>query len=273
VDNPDGRGVARRDGGDARGLPPREPRRHGAGKAAEAQQPVVLAPENVAVVEPRALQDGPEISGTLRAMRAAAIAAEVGGAAVEVRVEAGERVQARQLLAAIDAPALQDAVVAARSSVAAARNNLQVAEAGARRARMLAEAGAMAVQDAERAEAGLEAARAQFADAHARLGLAEQTAGKTRVRAPFAGVVSERSVSPGDVVAPGVPLFTVIDPTRLQFEASVPAARIGQLKPGDGVDFTVTGFGGRAFQGRIDCIECGAVAGGRHAAGLQEPGR
>jgi membrane fusion protein, multidrug efflux system len=159
-----------------------------------------------------------------------------------------------QLLARIDASALQDAVTAARSGVAAARNNLSVAESGARRARMLADAGAMAAQDAERVEAQLEAARAQLAEAQARLASAEQQAGKIRIRAPFAGVVSERAVSAGDVVSGGNLLFTIIDPGRLQFEASIPAARIGEVRPGAEVDFTVTGFGDRVFGGRIERV-------------------
>lgn len=215
--------------------------------------PVTLAPENVAVVAERTLLAGPQLSGTLRARRAAAIRAEVGGTVLEVLAEAGERVKPGQPLARIDDAALQDALLAARSGVSAARNNLQVAESNARRARTLADAGALAVQQAEQAEAALEAVRAQLADAQARLAVAQQQAGKTRVRAPFAGVVSERQVSAGDVVAPGAPLFTVIDPSRLQFEAAVPAARVAAVKPGAQVDFAVTGFE-EVFRGDIERV-------------------
>jgi RND family efflux transporter MFP subunit len=217
------------------------------------QQPITLAPENVAVVREATLQSGPEISGTLRAKRAAAIRAEVGGAVLEVLAEAGQQVKPGQLLARIDDAALQDSLLAARSGVAAAKNALQVAESNAQRARTLADAGALAAQQAEQAEAGLEMARAQLADAQARLAVAGQQAGKTRVRAPFAGVVSERQASAGDVVAPGAALFTVIDPARLQFEASIPAARLAEVKPGAEVDFSVTGFD-RTFQGEIERV-------------------
>lgn len=221
---------------------------------APAEQPVVLAPENVAVVEERTLRFGPEISGTLRARREAAIRAEIGGAVLEVLAETGERVRAGQPLARIDDAALQQSLLAARSGRSAARNALQVAEANARRARTLAEAGALAAQQAEQAEAGLEAARAQAADADARLALAEEQVGKARVRAPFAGVVAQRQVSAGDVVAPGSPLFVVIDPRRLQFEAAIPAARLAEVRPGIPVDFAVTGFGEQGFQGEIERV-------------------
>jgi RND family efflux transporter MFP subunit len=226
------------------------------GDAAQAPPPPAstrLAPENVAVVAEQTLVTGPELSGTLRARREASIRAEVSGTVLEVLAEAGERVKPGQALARVDDAALQDTLLAARSGVSAAKNGLQVAESNARRARTLADAGALAAQQAEQAEAGLEAARAQLADAQARLAVAGQQAGKTRVRAPFAGVVSERQVSAGDVVAPGAPLFTVIDPARLQFEAAVPAARVAAVRRGAQVDFTVTGFE-EVFQGEIERV-------------------
>jgi RND family efflux transporter MFP subunit len=215
---------------------------------------VTLAPENVAQVEVRTLSAGPGISGTLRARREAALRAEIGGAVLEVAAEAGQRVKPGQLLCRIDDGTLRQQLSAARSGLASAKQALQVAEANARRARMLSEAGAMAAQQAEQAEAALEAARAQLAEAEARAALAEEQAGKARVRAPFAGVVALRQVSVGDVVAPGAPLFTVIDPGRLQFEASIPAARLGEVRPGARVDFAVTGFGERRFEGAIERI-------------------
>jgi RND family efflux transporter MFP subunit len=223
-------------------------------KRAPAPQPVILGPENVAVAEVRTLATGPGISGTLRAKREASLRAEVGGAVIDVVADAGQRVRPGQLLARIDDAALQQQLVAARTGVAAATNALQVAESNARRARTLAEAGAAAVQQAEAAESALEAARAQLAEAEARAQLAAEQAGKARVRAPFAGVVALRQVSVGDVVAPGAPLFTVIDPGPLQFEASIPAARLGEVRPGARVDFAVTGFGDERFEGQIERV-------------------
>jgi membrane fusion protein, multidrug efflux system len=228
--------------------------RGGAAREAPAQQAITLGPENVAVVAERTLRAGPEISGTLRARREASIRAEVGGAVLAVVAESGERVKPGQVLARIDDRTLRDSVLAARSGLAAAENGLHVADANARRARTLAEAGALAAQQAEQAEAALEAARAQVAEARARLSLAEQQVTRAQVRAPFAGVVALRQVSTGDVVAPGAALFTVIDPSRLQFEASIPAARLGEVRPGASAEFAVTGFGEERFRGAIERV-------------------
>lgn len=218
------------------------------------EPPVTLSPENVAFVAQRTLRSGPEISGTLRARRDATLRAEVGGIVREVRVEAGERVRKGALLARIDDAAARDAVLAARSGVAAAENALGVARANADRAETLAAAGAVAAQQAEQARAALESARAQLADARSRLALAQQQSGRTRVRSPFDGTVAQRQVSVGDVVQQGTALFGVIDPRRLEFEGSVPAARLSEVRPGAPVELAVTGFEGEAFRGNIERI-------------------
>jgi RND family efflux transporter MFP subunit len=106
----------------------------------------------------------------------------------------------------------------------------------------------------ERSRTGVATAEAAFADARARLVSAEEQLEKTTLRAPFGGVVSERAVSAGDVVQPGALLYTVVDPSSLQLEAAVPADRLREIAVGTPVEFTVSGYGNRRFQGRIDRI-------------------
>ena len=94
-------------------------------------------------------------------------------------------------------------------------------------------------------------AASQLADAQARLTMAQKQLDDAQIRAPFAGVVSMRSVSEGDVVQPGTALFSVVDPASMRFEASVPAAQLEQVKAGSPVSFTVSGYPGRSFAGRV----------------------
>ncbi|MFY0563402.1 efflux RND transporter periplasmic adaptor subunit [Archangium lansingense] len=224
----------------------------------EAQQPqaqaVVLGPTDVVRVEPQELRSGPVLSGTLQARRAATMRAEVQGAVLEMVVEQGQQVKKGQLLARIEDSSLQDQLIAARTSVRVARNALQVARAEEERNRKLSSAGVITRRDLERAVLARFQAQAQVSDAEARLALAQQEVGRTRVRAPFAGVVSERHASAGDIVQPGAALYTVVDPTSLRLEASVPATQLNTLKPGVAVDFKVGGYGDRSFKGRIEQI-------------------
>ena len=97
-------------------------------------------------------------------------------------------------------------------------------------------------------------AQAALAQARSQLASAEKQLGYTVVTAPFAGVVSERPVSAGDVVQPGTALYTVVDPSSLQLEAAIPAEQLGALKVGSPVEFTVTGYADRTFRGLISRI-------------------
>jgi RND family efflux transporter MFP subunit len=90
--------------------------------------------------------------------------------------------------------------------------------------------------------------------ARAQLASAQQQLSGTRATAPFSGVVSARLVSAGDVVAPGSALFTVVDPGSMRYEASVPADQLAQVRVGAPVRFSVTGYPGRTFEGRVTRI-------------------
>ncbi|MEN9509461.1 MAG: hypothetical protein RLZZ621_2024 [Gemmatimonadota bacterium] len=210
----------------------------------------IIGPDNIAVVTADTLRSGPAISGTLGADREARIRAEVSGAMIETFVEPGERVNAGTALGRIDDAAVRDAAASARSGVAQAKIAAEQSTRELQRARTLAKAGAIADRDVETAERANLGAQAALADAQARLAQAEKVLRNTTVRAPFAGIVAERAVSPGDIVSPGTALFTIIDPRSLRVEGSVPATSIGDVKLGAPVTFTVNGAD-RQLTGRI----------------------
>ena len=74
------------------------------------------------------------------------------------------------------------------------------------------------------------------------------------MKAPFSGIVSARQVSAGDIVQIGAMLYTVVNPATMRLEASVPADQLSAVHVGAPVDFSVNGYPGRAFTGRITRI-------------------
>jgi len=216
--------------------------------------PILLGPENVGVAQETTLATGPIISGSLTAVRQAEVRAETGGPVREVRVQAGQRVTAGTVLAKIDDVALNDAFLSARAAFRSAEVALADSRRDAERDERLHGAGAVSERDLERSKSRVATAEAALADAQARLVSAQEQLERATIRAPFAGVVSEREVSAGDVVQPGALLYTVVDPSSMQLEATVPAEQLQSLKLGTPVEFTVAGYGARRFQGRIDRI-------------------
>lgn len=213
----------------------------------------MIGPDNMAVARLDTLASGPAISGTLTADREARIRAEISGSVLQTMVEAGQRVSEGTVLARIDDAAVRDAAISAKSGVTQAQVAADQAARELQRSRTLAKAGAVAERDVEVAERANLSAQAALDDAKARLSSAEKSLRNTIVRAPFAGVVAERAVSPGDVVSPGAAMFTVIDPRSLRVEASLPAASLADVKVGAEVRFSVNGSD-RQLSGRVTRI-------------------
>ena len=222
-----------------------------ASAAAERPAPVTVGVENVAILAEDTIETGPAVSGTLTPEREAQVRAEAGGSVLRVGAEAGQRVSAGALLAQIEEKAGGDAVLSARTAVASAQSSFDLAQRESERAATLLAAGAIAERDAESARRSLDGARAQLEAARAQLSAAQQQLSGTRATAPFTGVVSARLVSAGDVVAPGSALFTVVDPGSMRYEASVPAEQLAGVRVGAPVRFTVNGYPGRTFEGRV----------------------
>jgi RND family efflux transporter MFP subunit len=225
-----------------------------AGAEQNTPPPVLLGPENIAIVQETTLATGPIISGSLTAVREAEVRAETSGPVRESRVEAGQRVKAGAVLARLDDTALRDAFLSARAAFRSAEVTMADARRDLERDERLHQAGAVSDRALEQSRSRVATAEAALADAQARLVSAREQLEKTTVRAPFAGVVSEREVSAGDVVQSGTLLYTIVDPATMQLEATVPADQLQSLKVGTPVEFTVSGYGTRRFQGRIDRI-------------------
>ena len=215
---------------------------------------VAIGAENVAVVAAGDISSGPAISGALAPEREAAVRAQVPGAVMKVTVDQGSRVAAGALLAQIDDRTMRDALLSARSGYTTAQNAAERAKRDLERSERLAQAGAIPDRDLEQAKLANAAATSQLADAQARLTMANKQVEDAQVRSPFAGAVSIRSVSEGDVVSPGTALFTIVDPASMRFEASVAASQLSQVKVGAPVSFTVSGYPDKRFTGRVSRI-------------------
>ena len=219
--------------------------------AAKGPAEVVVGPENIAIVVQAELSTGPTLSGQLTAERSASIRAEVSASVVSVLHEQGDRVTAGTSLLKLDETAFRDNWLSARSGVPAAQTNADQAQREVQRAERLHAVGAISDRELEGARNASVASQAQLADAKARLAGAQKQLDATDVKAPFGGMVAERQASAGDVVSPGAPLFTVIDPASMRLEAAVPAANLADVRIGMRARFTVSGYGARVFDGRV----------------------
>lgn len=152
----------------------------------------------------------------IEATKQATVATQVSGRIVAVKVEAGDRVKAGQLLMSVDARE-------ATENVAAARAQLVQAEANYRRTQDLFKQKFVSQAALDAAEAALKSARAQA-------GAAGAGASHAAVTAPIAGIVAQRHAELGDLATPGKPLVTVFDPQGLRALASIPQFKLKEAQ-------------------------------------------
>lgn len=215
---------------------------------------VSIGPESVVTVGTDEIRTGPLLSGELRAAREATVRAKMPGSMLDVRAEEGQAVRRGAVIARIEARPLQDALISSESAVRSAEQSLAVAEREAERTASLVKGGALAERDLELARSAVAGAQAQLADARARLASVRQQLDDAVVTAPISGIINGRPANAGDVVSPGTPIATIIDPSSMLLEASVPSDALAALKLGTPVQFEVRGYPGQTFDGHIERI-------------------
>jgi RND family efflux transporter MFP subunit len=232
-----------------------------AAAAAKAAPPVLLlAPEDLLTLQPSRLASGPVISGSLQPERRADLRAEVAAVVLQVMKENGDTVNAGDTLMKLDDTAIRDSLSSAEEALRASTQAFEQVERQVARLKTLQAQGMTSTQALEDAEVRRNNAQSGLVAARARVVSARQQMARTVVRAPFAGVVSERKASVGDTVQVGRELVKVIDPRSMRFEGLVSADRMHELKLGQPVSFRVNGFAQGDFTGKVQRIEAAANA-------------
>lgn len=208
------------------------------------------------------------VSGRLRAVREAAVGVEISGTVEEALVREGDRVAAGQPLARL---ALLD--YEAQRAQASARRDTSAADAAA-----AALAAAQARSDLKRTEelsargvsspVELETARnlaarlaavenaalARKAEDEGALLVLDRQLQKRIVQAPFAGVVTRRSVEPGQSVGPGTALYLVAEMAQTEIYAETDEANVSRLRTGQAATVIAPAYRSQPFPARLSQI-------------------
>ena len=99
-----------------------------------------------------------------------------------------------------------------------------------------------------------EAARAAVAAARAALDQANVQLDDAELRSPRAGVITSRSVEPGEVVTVGREVLTLSELARVDLKIFIDETEIGKVKPGQKAEVRIDTFPDRTFQGTVTFI-------------------
>lgn len=192
-------------------------------------------------------------SGSVAAWEETSLGVELSGVRVSrVLVEVGSRVKAGQALVELDRRTLNVQARQAEGALAQARASLDVARAAAQRGESLLANKLISVSNSEELGATLRRAEAQVTVAEADRDAARLRVGFATLRAPDAGIVSSRSVQPGQVVASGNELLRLIRQGRLEWRAEVSDADLPRVTQGASVELSAPG--GAVVEGRIRAV-------------------
>jgi RND family efflux transporter MFP subunit len=204
------------------------------------------ADEEVATEEAVAVEVAEARTGAIRAVITATgtvepapgadftVTAPASARIVEMPKAEGDRVRPGDLLVRFDAPALDADAAARAAELGQARANLENARKNHARLTGLLEKGIAAKKEVEDARKELLDAQAALRGATSTAANAAELAGRSVVRARFAGVIAKRTHNPGDTVEASTsdPVLRVIDPSRLQVSVSVPVADLARIVVG-----------------------------------------
>jgi RND family efflux transporter MFP subunit len=196
------------------------------------------------------------VDGTVQARHRAEISTRLMARVTEVPVELGAAVRAGQTLIRLGVEDIAANRAKAEAAVTVARAGRdEAARQAARMDTLLAEDVVARVQR-DQAQLGLIQAESQVAMAEAAWREVETASGYARITAPFDGVVVARTVDPGDLAAPGMPLLTVESAGAREAVLALPPEAAAGLVVGATLE--VAGRDGRVAEGSIRAVAGGA---------------
>ena len=230
-----------------------------------------VVPVTVAVARHIALTSISEFSGTLQAVQSATVGAMSGGRIVALDVRIGDTVAAGQVIARVDpsqyqaqlsqaeagAQSAAQSAQAAQAQAAAAQSRVALAQTTARRMDLLYREGAISAQQHDQVQADLSAAVAGLNQSNAAGGAARSAAVQAQagvvsaslpvqqstIAAPFSGIVTQKFVDLGTVVAQGSPVIALEGTQNLELDVAVPEGEAPSLHPGRPVMVRVDALG------------------------------
>jgi HlyD family secretion protein len=197
-------------------------------------------------------------TGTIEAIKTVAVGTQVSGEISKIYVDYNSHVKAGQLLAELDRKALTTALTIAQAALDDAKAEITYQTANYNRIKALNDKKLVAGSDYDEALYNFEKTKATLKTAQLNYDKAKINLGYSYIYSPIDGVVLNRAVDEGQTVAASFStptLFSIAnDLTRMQVEASIDEADIGQVKNDQRVEFTVDAYPDKKFTGKVTQI-------------------
>jgi RND family efflux transporter MFP subunit len=217
----------------------------------EKQQSV---PVRIQHMRPQDLPLVVESVGRLVSNREVTLSAEVNGVVEAYHADIGDRVKTGQILVTIDDTDYRLSLKEAEANRKVAESRLNLAEKVYHRNQSLLPRKVITPDDFDKAEAEYLSAGASMNRVSLLVDIAEERLAKTRIHAPFGGLIAERMIEIGQTLGAGQPVMTVADLSSMRVKIHLSEKEYVQLDKEDPVSVTVEAFPEADIKGRIDRI-------------------
>lgn len=208
---------------------------------AKAEQPMNLTIHVQAqAVEEQSIAENLEFVGTYYPNNEVPVIAETQGRAIRVYTSLGDRVHPGSALVKVDTTLKYSAYLLAKNSLDKAKRDLERLEA--------------LRKENNASENELEGAQLAYQNAKAQFIAAERQYNDVIIKSPISGTVVERQINVGNMVAPGMPVATVVDISTLKLRANVPEQAVLKLRVGEKVRVSADVYPGAKMTGTIAFI-------------------
>ena len=197
-------------------------------------------------------------TGTIEPVETVEVGTQVSGKVEKIYVDFNDVVKKGQLMAELDKQTLNQSLSRAKASLTSAESQLNYAKLTYERTKQLYEANAATLAAYQEAQNSYTQAQMSKRNAQASYDQARVDLAYAEIYSPIDGIVLDRAVEVGQTVAASFStptLFTLAnDLTKMQVEADVDEADIGQVKAGQRVTFTVDAYMDDVFNGTVNQI-------------------
>lgn len=226
-----------------------------------AEESFGAAPVRVYKVKKQRISENLFYTGLIEAWKEINITPDVAGKIVAIHVEEGDRVRKDQLLAELDTRAIRLQLDQTKAGMAVAEANYNDAKRNMDRMERLSQEKAVSEQQAEKINLAFDAAEAQLQQAKAALNLANYQLDVSLMKAPFNGIIAERSAEVGDMINPmmgGAGVLTLVDFYRVKIGVDVSHKDIVRITKGQPALLKVSVFPDEIFNGQVSVVNLAA---------------
>jgi membrane fusion protein (multidrug efflux system) len=215
-----------------------------------AEQEIAVAQANLATAKARLRErEANSVKATrdVERLRALVEKDEISKQQFDAAIAAADAARASVDAAQAEVTAAQSGITVAQQRAAQAKGAAAQANAGLTTART-------APQQLQVMQARAEAAEARVQQSQAALHQAELNLAYTSIAAPAAGIVSRKSIEPGQVIQAGQPLMALVDLEHIWITANFKETQLASMQPGQKATVEVDALDGREFAGHVDSI-------------------